>query len=228
MAATDNPFRMSGDANTVPGPSAQHGSAEQGQRRSYFDSMGGDTPVTTPRNTSPRRSFRPRARSVGAAAQQAEDAEYEARREERRESRNEPIGMNRNEPIGMNFRMNACETSLRSHNDELAAQRLMIQQLTEAVQRLNAEKETNVDKLNDLVTLVDHRFTESQSGLQEIRDVTHKRFETITGTMTNIANEIVQKLDVINQDIELLKRNSQAPNSQAPPAASSAPPAPPS
>ena len=123
----------------------------------------------------------------------------------------------------MKFRMNACETSLRSHNDELAAQRLMIQQLTEAVQRLNAEKETNIDKLNDLVTLVDHRFAESQAGIQEIREVTHKRFETLSGTMTNIANEIVQKLDVINQDIGLLKRNSQAP-----PATSSTPPAPPS
>ena len=181
MAATDNPFRMSGDANTVPGPSAQHGSAEHGQRRSYVDSMGGDTPVTTPRNTSPRRSFRPRARSFGAA-QQAEDEENEARREERRESRSEPIGVN--------FRMNACEQSLRSHNDEVAAQRLMIQQLTEAVQRLNAEKETNIDKLNDLVTLVNHRLAESQTGLQEIRRFTHERCETITGTVTNIASEI--------------------------------------
>ena len=119
--------------------------------------------------------------------------------------------------------MNACETSLRSHNHELAAQRLMIQQLTEAVQRLNGEKETNIDKLNDLVTLVDHRFAESQAGIQEIREVTHKRFETLSGTMTNIANEIVQKLIVINQDIELLKRSYQAP-----PAPSSTPQAPPS
>ena len=121
---------------------------------------------------------------------------------------------------------------MRSHNDELAAQRIMIQQLTEAVQRLNAEKETNIDKLNDLVTLVDRRFAESQSGLQEIRDTSHKRHGTITETMTNFANEIVQKLDAVNQDLELLKRNSQAHPSttnapSAPPSWTSAPSTPP-
>ena len=122
------------------GMDSQHGSAEQqapghqGTQGNYFDYMGGDTPRTSPRSNSPRRIPRsPRARSMGPSAEQEEEA-YESRRDERRESRHGVGG----DPVGVTFRLNACEQSLRSHNDEMAAQRLMLQQLADAVTKLNS------------------------------------------------------------------------------------------
>ena len=146
----------------------QHGSSEPvGQGRTYFNSMDGDTPRASPRGASTRR-VRPRARSTGATAEQ--DYEDDARREERQESR-------RGDPVGMNFRVNALEQSLRSHTNELLAQKLMVQQLAEAAQGLGVGKENTESRLNEVFGLVHQRFTEAQNGAQEIRDVANKRFD---------------------------------------------------
>ena len=132
----------------------------------------------------------------------------------------------------MNFRVNALEQSLRSHTDELVAQKLMVQQLTEAVQGLGVGKETTEGRLNQVFGLVDQRFTEAQNGAQEIRDVANKRFELLTSTMNQFAAEINQRLDTASQDFENLRKlYSQPPPGQphAPPSGQPyAPPPPPS
>ena len=196
MAGIRNPFsNVASDnlPNAMPGIPAQHGSSEPGQPSSYFDTMGGDTPTQTPRNTSPRRSYRARARSTGPAAQ--EDQDYEARRDERRDTR-------RDEGIGAGFRITACEQTLRSHNDELAAQRLMLKQLTEAVEKLVVDRDDTTSRLNAVFALVDQRFTEAQDGSQAISKVAHEKFETLTATMQSIAHEIVQKIEIITKDVD--------------------------
>ena len=138
------------------------------------------------------------------------DEEYEARREERRESRRGAGG----DPVGVTFRLNYCEQSLRNHNDELAAQRLMLQQLSEAVQKLATDKEQTGDRLNQVFGLVDQRFTEAQAGSQAIRELTHERFESMTATVTSVAHEVVTRLEVINREIESLRRTPQPPTPQ--------------
>ena len=88
---------------------------------------------------------------------------YEARRDAHREARRENCT-----PIGTPFRLNACEQSLRTHSDELAAQRLMLQQLAEAVQRLNVDKEATDNRLNQVFGLVDQKFAEAQANTLEV------------------------------------------------------------
>ena len=107
---------------------------------------------------------------MGAAAEQED--EDDARRDERRESRRRT-----GDPIGINFRLNACQQSLRSHTDELVAQKLMVRQLAEAVQGLVAGKENTESRRNEVFEIVHQRFTEAQNGAQEIRDVANQRFE---------------------------------------------------
>ena len=224
--AQPNPFSMGGGLpETMPDTSAQHGSTERGTRRSYFDTMGGDTPVQTPRNMSPRRSPRSRARSAGPQYAQEEE-DYEARREERQQDRREA---RQGDAVGTAFRLNACEQSLRSHNDELAAQRLMIKQLTDAVEKMVAEKVVTDNKLNAVVDLVDQRFGEARDASNEIQRTSVQRVEVLTATMQSIANEISQKFVDISKDIDMLKRNSRSstdtPSAPPPPSSWGAEPA---
>ena len=188
--------------------------AEQGprRRRTYFDYLDGETPGQTPRNTSPRRTppRSPRARSMGAQAEQEE--EYEARRDERQESRRGAGG----DPIGVSFRLNACEQSLRSHSDEMAAQRLMLGQITDAIQQMTAEKEKTDSKLDSVFQLVDQRFSESQSGAQEIVNGAQARFDTMTATVQAVAAEVMNRMEAINKEIEALKVATASPRSEPP------------
>ena len=93
-----------------------------------------------------------------------EDGDYNDRRAERQESRQE----GEQEPVGMGFQINACEQPLRSHQDKLAAQRLAIQQITEALQKNNVDKGATGQRLDEVFSLVDTRFAESQSAIQDI------------------------------------------------------------
>ena len=113
--------------------------------------------------------------------------------------------------MGVTFRLNACEQSLRSHNDEMAAQRLMLQQLADAVTKLNSEKETTEGRLNQVFGLVDQKFAEAQSNTQEIFSGSKERFEVMSATVQSIASQVMQGLDKINKDIEMLKMTSQSP-----------------
>ena len=222
MATAQNPFAPSqiprmdtADPNPQGSTGFRHGSAEQGTGPSYLDYMGGDTPRGTPRSTSPRRSPRgPRSRSMGAAqaSRDQEEEDYEARREERRESRTQ-------EPIGISFRLNACEQSLRSHTDELVAQRLAIQELTEGVRQLATDKQATEARLNQVFGLVDQRFAEAQAGAKEIFDGAQIRFQTMAESVTQIASDVMTRLDAINREIEIIRKTPpSSPTYEAPPA----------
>ena len=157
-AGQQNPFSMPVTPNPMNVPSDRHGSAEQvgaaqtDSNDTYLGSMGG----ATPRATSPRspRGFRgSRARARSEAHVREEDEDYNDRRAERQESRREV-------PIGIGFRINACEQTLRTHQDELAAQRLAIQQITEALQQNTVDKGATGQRLDEVFNLVDTRFAE--------------------------------------------------------------------
>ena len=131
-----NPFSM---PNAMNASSDRHGSAEQdGAEPTYLDSMNGMTPPRTrvPSRTASPRGFRARTRARSANQAREEDDDYNDRRAERQESRREESS-----PVGIGFRINSCEQSIRMHQDELVAQRLAIQQMTDAITKINADKE---------------------------------------------------------------------------------------
>ena len=126
---TASPFGMAVLPTSMFYDLNRHGSAEQDARGdSYLDSMGGRTPSrpTTPRS--------PRARSP-------EDDDQD-RREDRRERRDDRR-RREEQPVGVDQRLRACESSLREHQNELAAQRLSIAQMTEAFHQYTKDKEEN-------------------------------------------------------------------------------------
>lgn len=216
MAAQPNPFTIPTpvpppndvNADSMNADGLRHGSAEQTgpsrRRRTYLDSMGGETPTQTPRSTSPRRTppRSPRARSMGPHVGEGDEEEdyYEARRDAHREARRDT-----SIPVGTPFRLNACEQSLRSHSDELAAQRLMLQQLADAVQRLNADKEATDARLNQVFGLVDQRFAEAQANTMEVFNSAKSKFDTMAGTVSSIASEVMSRMDKINEQINQIK-----------------------
>ena len=132
IGGVHNPFSM---PNTMNASSDRHGSAEQdgaepmNSGATYLDSMNGMTPPRTraPSRTSSPRGFRARTRARSATQAREEDEDYNDRRAERQESRREEPS-----PVGIGFRLNSCEQSIRMHQDELAAQRLALQQVTDS------------------------------------------------------------------------------------------------
>ena len=148
MGAAGGPFDNSMGVNAgvnLTNPNAmnplvnRHGSLEQSARANvgnmgdYLNSMShnGMTPTgTSPRARSARRTP-PRARSPLAAND--DDDDFEDRRNERRKRRRDRESQD--EPVGVGFRLNACETSLRDRTNELAAQRLMINYLSDEMKR---------------------------------------------------------------------------------------------
>ena len=105
----------------------------------------------------------------------------------------------------------------------MAAQRLMIKQLTDAVEKMVADKVVTENKLNAVVDLVDQRFGEARDASNEIQRTSVQRVEVLTATMQSIANEISNKFAEISKDIDMLKRNSRVPSDTtgAPPPPSS-------
>ena len=129
------------DTNYVRYGSAEQTVGDQNSGGSFLNSMNatGTTPRPSPRQTparTPPRSPRPRSPT------EEEDDAFNDRRRERRESRRNE------EPVGLGFRLSACETSLRDHQNEIAAQRLMIQQLSSEMQKQMAERELHGQRLD--------------------------------------------------------------------------------
>ena len=129
---------------TNSGLGAQHGSAEQVN----LDSMGRPaawSSITPPAGqTSPRSPRTPRSNDDDEDPRRTERAERREQREAAREAKNaDPT-----QPIGMNFRINACEQSLRDHTNELAAQRLLLQQLVEASKDDHKDKQKLEERLD--------------------------------------------------------------------------------
>ena len=69
----------------------------------------------------------------------------------------------------MGFRMTACEQSLRDHQNEIAAQRLMIEELTAEMKKQIDHRTTHGQRLDAVFALVDQRFTENQSAISELQ-----------------------------------------------------------
>ena len=199
-----NPFSMP----TMNDP-IRHGSSEQDARGnqgrgSYLNSMGSRTPSrpTTPRS--------PRAQSPDDEDDRRE--ERQERTEDRRRRR--PVS---EAPVGMDFRMRACEASLRDHTNELTAQRVMIQQMTEAFHQYTKDKEDTGKKFDWVFNQFENKVTEQEALRKELEE-RHKhmlntinemipgisqQFETLRGEiqMDKIRNELTQQLDVIRADI---------------------------
>ena len=205
-ASTDpqNPFSMPTMNNPI-----RHGSSEQDARGeqgygSYLNSMGSRTPSrpTTPRS--------PRARSPDDEDDRRDDRSE--RREDRRRRR--PVS---EAPIGMDFRMRACETSLRDHTNELTAQRLMLQQMTEAFHQYTKDKEDTGKKLDWVSNEFESKVTEQEAFRKELEE-RHKhmlstinemiqgisqQFETLRGEIKydQLRNELTQQLEVMRADV---------------------------
>ena len=186
-AGQSNPFSMPDPTNPMNASANRHGSAEQvgaaqtDSNDTYLGSMGG----ATPRASSPRspRGVRPgRARARSEAHVREEDEDYQDRRAERQESRREPVGMG--------FRINACEQTLRTHHDELTAQRLAIQQITEALQQNMVDKGATGQRLDEVFSLADTRFAESQSAFNEIVNGTQQRYDTMINTINSMSHAV--------------------------------------
>ena len=138
--STPNPFAIPGSMNMMPTPTLgtmrRHGSPEQVNRDeggTYLTAI--NTPRKTPRST-------PRERSpvnlMDADVEERnyndddgeEEEDYQARQSERKTP---PRRRMPTAPIGIPFRLNATEKSIRELTNEMAAQRIMISQITEEV-----------------------------------------------------------------------------------------------
>ena len=149
------PTTMDDDLNRYgsvePNTHGRNGTMDDG----YLNSM--SNTGTTPRHPSPRTPRSPRARS-----QPVPDDDYEDRRRDRAERREE-------QPIGMGFQLNACEQSLRDHHSELAAQRLMLEQLTTEMSRQTSEREEHRQRLDQVFDIVEKRYTDLDKTQKEIQ-----------------------------------------------------------
>ena len=154
---------------------------------------------TTRRSPHPRS---PRARSQPLV----EMDDYEDRRRERRESRQEEP-----EPVGYNFRLQACETSLRDHHSELAAQRLMLQQLTKEMESMIMERETRSQRLDGVVEMVDQRFKESQTAIAETQNAAALKLDGLTATINNLSIGLAGRIESLVLEVQVMKREMPPP-----------------
>ena len=139
---------MSGSSSprTPGGTSVRHGSAEPGGERDRFGRPIAWSSITPPRGgmaspASPRTSRSPVADD--------DDDDRRADRAERRQNRQQEREGRNTEPVGLDFRLRVCEATLRDHTNELTAQKLMLQQLVEAVKSDNIEKKKMEERLDN-------------------------------------------------------------------------------
>ena len=119
--------------------SARHGSDER--NRDVFGRPTDWSSITPPHPTgSPRSPRTPRSED--------EDGRRDERNErrERRNQEREGRDAGPTEPVGLNFRLQACERTLRDHNNELAAQLLMMQQIVDAVKQDAIDKKKTEER----------------------------------------------------------------------------------
>ena len=158
----------------------------------------------------------PRTRSP---APDGDNDDREHRRSERRESRRRTGS----EPIGMAFKLNSCERSLRGHHNELGAQSIGITQLTEAVQRLTADKDAQDQRLNGVFQHIDVKFTEamthmndSMTNVQKHHEVTNQRMETLMTTLNSLTQGFHQRLEQLMMELYAVKRSQTSVPSSVP------------
>ena len=206
-----NPFSMpidptaTGLPTTTTGvPVIQHGSFErygmdQNPLGTYLDHAGNNwnTPRASPRHSpghSPRNSD-PHGRS--------RRDDHDSR--DRSRDRERP-----GEPIGVGFRLNSCEQSLQAHHAELAAHKLELNQLKEAVTQLVADKATTGQRLDECFNQVDKVHTECQSQTRQAFDTVEARLKTSADTLNQFSQMVSAKYTSIDAEIEQLKALCQA------------------
>ena len=160
----------------------RHGSAEQdnrGEGGTYLTSINTPrkTPRSTPRMGSPARLMDNDDNDV------EEEEEYQARDSERKQSRRRMPTPS----VGIPFRIRATEQSIKEITNEVAAQRIMIQQLTEELQRQAVGKEAQDRRLNEVFAHVDNQFTEATNITQQIYDTAFQKLRVVTSTISSVA-----------------------------------------
>ena len=188
--------------------SARHGSAEQSGER--VDSFGRPiawssiTPPLASGNTSPRTTPRSPAGEDGDDSRRTERAERRERRDQEREGRNAAP----TEPVGLDFRLRAVEHTLRDHTNELAAQKLMLQQVVEALKGDNIEKKKMEERL-------DVSFTQSNqktADMSKEQELLGQRVEMMMASVNALAGTVAGRLDDITKDISNWKQAGSQPN----------------
>ena len=228
MAASTAPSDFNtNDPNAVPGPSARHGSAEQGRDRfgrptdnnenadSYLNSM--TPPAASPRtrSTAPRTS---RNRSPRREGEEEDDDDFDARRDQRREAQRRRAASNPAPPVGEDFRLRACEQSLREHQVELAAQRVTLQQMKAVFEENAKDKIITGNRLDAVFDLVDNRFTEYSEFSRNINERTenlNNRLTVLTDLISGLTTSVSERMN--NLETELMKfitTAQQPPTSQ--------------
>ena len=210
-AATD-----SSNANPV-----YHGSAEQfrdAPRRfsprpqgSYLNS------VTPPR--SPSQRVRPsRARRYRSPDPTEDEDDDDGRRADRRERRQSRAASR--PPVGEDFRLRACEQILREHTTEIAAHRVALQQLNDAILQNNKDKEVTGQRLDAVFDLVDTRMAEYTGITRNIAsrlDAAEIKAESMTAVINELGKNMVERIQLIEAEIiKMQDQNSRPPNQQPP------------
>ena len=198
----DNPFSMPIDPTATGLPTTstsvpvfQHGSFErygmgQPPLGTYLDHAGNNW--NTPRHSpghSPRNSD-PRGRS--------RREEYDSRDRSRDRDR-------AGEPVGVGFRLNSCEQSLQAHHAELAAHKLELKQLKEAVSKIVDDQATIGQRIGECFTQVDKVHTECQAQTRQAFDTVETSLKTNADAMNQFTKTISDKFTSIDAEIEQLK-----------------------
>ena len=124
----------------------RHGSMER-ESGDLLDVFG--RPRDWSSNTPPAGAASPRSPGTPRSGEEDDSRRPErAERRERQQEHREGRRANPTEPVGLNFRLQACETTLRDHTNELAAQKIMMQQLVEAVKSDGINKTKLEERLN--------------------------------------------------------------------------------
>ena len=151
----------------------------------------------------------------------ADRAERRQNRQQEREGRN----TGPTEPVGLDFRLRACETTLRDHTNELAAQKLMLQQLVEAVKSDNQEKKKMEERLDNAFAQVHQKVAD----VEKPQELTKQRVDMVMQTVNSLASTIAARLDEITHDLSKWKHDMAqqgASPTTAPPAPVHVPPTP--
>ena len=192
--------------NAIPsmGLLRRHGSAEQdnrGEGGTYLTSI--NTPRKTPRGTprmgSPARLMDNDDNDV------EEEEEYQARDSERKQSRRRMPTPS----VGIPFRIRATEQSIKLLNNEVAAQRIMINQITEELQRQAVGKEAQDQRLNAVFAHVDTKFTEANNITQQIYDTAYQKFQVVTSAINSVAEGLAQRVEQMSMELEVVKRQNK-------------------
>ena len=192
-----NPFMIPGNpvANSASG--FRHGSSEQvdrndglvGPLRSWLESMHSNTPTPT---ATPRSS---RARSPV----DEEDDDRHQDRQERRDNRRRR-GTSE-QPVGWDFRIRSCESTLRDHQNELAAQRRAINQMTEAFHQYTKDKEETGKTLDWVFEEVATKVREQKEFKKELAE----RHQGVTRTINALIPAITQQFEQIRAEMQIDK-----------------------